>query len=228
MTTPHHLRCDWLEEARMRLLGQAIIFHDELFVKVITMNDVIGELKKERKGCYDANSTLQPKPGHCGHESEPTYSVTKEELDMIKNNCAYPESQFCDGCEYADGEDPERASGLGCNFIGANALMDEVLTRKQPSAEHDATIRREAYEQGKRDALLEKDNLQVSTVVGFEAGYDQGAREERERVLDEVYQKLLSDMNDRSFVDSDGDFIQCIGLSMDEIDDAIKSLRSSK
>jgi hypothetical protein len=151
MTTPHHLRCDWLEEARMRLLGQAIIFHDELFVKVITMNDVIGELKKERKGCYDANSTLQPKPGHCGHESEPTYSVTKEELDMIKNNCAYPESQFCDGCEYADGEDPERASGLGCNFIGANALMDEVLTRKQPSADHDATIRREAYEQGARE-----------------------------------------------------------------------------
>lgn len=66
---------------------------------------------------------------HC--EKEPMYLVTKKELDMIKNDCAYPTRQFCDGCEYADGEDPERASGLGCNFIGANALMDIVLTRQQ-------------------------------------------------------------------------------------------------
>ena len=84
------------------------------------------------------------------------------------------------------------------------------------------------YEQGKRDALLEKENLQVSTVVGYEAGYEQGAKEERERVLDEVYQKLHSDMNDRSFVDSDGDFIQCIGLSTDVLCWLEESIRSSK
>ena len=52
------------------------------------------------------------------------------------------------------------------------------------SPDHDATIRREAYEQGKRDALLEKDNLHVSTLVGYDEGYKVGAREERERVID--------------------------------------------
>ena len=92
--------------------------------------------------------------------------------------------------------------GIEGDMSPCNIIGCKHDTRKQPSAEHDSAIRRESY--------------------------DQGAREERERVLDEVYQKLLSDMNDRSFVDSDGDFIQCIGLSMDEIDDAIKSLRSSK
>jgi hypothetical protein len=62
------------------------------------------------------------------------FLVTRKELDLIKNDCAYPERQFCDGCEYADGEDDTRASGLGCNFEGANAVMDRVLSRPAPAA----------------------------------------------------------------------------------------------
>lgn len=73
---------------------------------------------------------------------EKYYLVTKKELDMIKNDCAHPEVNSCDGCEYADGEDLTRASGLGCNFIGANLLMDEVLER-QLLQKHDAEIRKE-------------------------------------------------------------------------------------
>ena len=57
------------------------------------------------------------------------YPVTKEELDMIKNDCAHPEADSCDGCEYAGEFDEYRASRVGCNFKGANALMDEVLAR---------------------------------------------------------------------------------------------------
>lgn len=51
------------------------------------------------------------------------YPVTKDELDMIKNDCAYPTKLDCEGCDYDD-------SLIGCNFKGANALMDEVLSRK--------------------------------------------------------------------------------------------------
>ena len=68
--------------------------------------------------------------------AQPEYFlVTRKELDLIKNDCEYPERQFCDGCEYADGEDDTRASGLGCNFEGANAVMDRVLSRPAPAAE---------------------------------------------------------------------------------------------
>lgn len=192
MTTLHHLRCDWLEEARMRLLGQAIIFHDELFVKVITMNDVIGELKKERKGCYDANSTLQPKPGHCGHE------CVQACLAPSYNSCEYIGSTY--------------------NVVSKND------TRRKPSAENDSSIRREAYEQGKRDALLEKDNIQVSTLVGYDTGYDRGAREERERVLE-----VISDGKSALYeIKPDGNWDYILQAKMDVLCWIEESLRSSK
>jgi hypothetical protein len=60
------------------------------------------------------------------------YLVTKEELNQIKNDCVIPERFACEGCEYADDKDDTHASGLGCNFKGANALMDEVLSRPDP------------------------------------------------------------------------------------------------
>jgi hypothetical protein len=52
------------------------------------------------------------------------YTVTKDELDMIKNDCAYPTKLDCEGCEY---DDPL----CGCKWKGANILMDEVLARER-------------------------------------------------------------------------------------------------
>ena len=52
------------------------------------------------------------------------YLVSEEELDWIKNDCGHPLSPGCDWCEYAR---PEEVNP--CTFKGANALMDEVLTR---------------------------------------------------------------------------------------------------
>lgn len=59
------------------------------------------------------------------------YPITKDELDMIKNDCAYPNMLSCEGCEYAGLYDEFRASGVGCSFKGANVLMDEVLARER-------------------------------------------------------------------------------------------------
>lgn len=67
--------------------------------------------------------------------TEQLYLVTERELNQIKNDCAYPESESCVGCPLADGEDDTRASGMGCNFKGANALMDEVLSRPAQQAQ---------------------------------------------------------------------------------------------
>lgn len=53
------------------------------------------------------------------------YIVAEEELDQIKNDCAFPERLSCeDGCEYWD-----ETGDLPCKFKGANALMDEVMER---------------------------------------------------------------------------------------------------
>jgi hypothetical protein len=60
------------------------------------------------------------------------YPVTKEELDWIKNDCRYPMRQFCDDCKLAGVYDGDRASGLACKWKGANALMEEVLSRPDP------------------------------------------------------------------------------------------------
>ena len=60
---------------------------------------------------------------------EKMYLISESELNQIKNDCAYPDRSDCEGCPLADGEDKTRASGLGCNFKGANILMDEVIAR---------------------------------------------------------------------------------------------------
>jgi hypothetical protein len=53
------------------------------------------------------------------------FVITEEELDQIKNDCAYPERFECDnGCEYWFEE-----KDIPCTFKGANILMDEVMTR---------------------------------------------------------------------------------------------------
>ena len=70
------------------------------------------------------------------------FLITKEELDQIKNDCAFPETPNCDGCEYAGDFDPVRASGVGCVFKGANALMDEIIKRSLLK-EHDSVIQKD-------------------------------------------------------------------------------------
>lgn len=53
--------------------------------------------------------------------TEPKYLVTKDELNWIKNDCRYPHSVSCEGCEYtSDGDNP-------CTWKGANILMDEII-----------------------------------------------------------------------------------------------------
>lgn len=55
--------------------------------------------------------------------TEDYFPITKQELSLIKNNCFHPETDSCDGCEYASmGE-------LPCTWKGANVLEDEILSR---------------------------------------------------------------------------------------------------
>lgn len=51
------------------------------------------------------------------------FIVTAEELDQIKNDCAAPERLDCENCIY------KKDGDLPCTFKGANALMDEVMSR---------------------------------------------------------------------------------------------------
>ena len=66
--------------------------------------------------------------------NQPLYSITELEMRQIQQDCAYPDSESCDGCPLADGEDNTRASGLGCNFIGANQLIDEIMERSRDTS----------------------------------------------------------------------------------------------
>jgi hypothetical protein len=79
-----------------------------------------------------------------GTAPELHFLVTKKELSQIKNDCAYPERESCIGCPGAEGVDDTRASGLGCNFMGANLLEMRVLMR--PVWQHDAAIEQAARE----------------------------------------------------------------------------------
>ena len=56
------------------------------------------------------------------------FPITKQELSLIKNNCYHPETDSCDGCELACDE-------MGCSWMGANALEEEILTRNPYQSE---------------------------------------------------------------------------------------------
>lgn len=49
---PHKYRCDWLEEARIRIVGNVILGEYEKGI----LNTIIDNLKNERAECYRANS----------------------------------------------------------------------------------------------------------------------------------------------------------------------------
>ena len=68
------------------------------------------------------------------------YSITELEMRQIQQDCAYPDQESCDGCPLADGEDNTRASGMGCNFIGANRLIDEIMERSHPAPSPDVEM----------------------------------------------------------------------------------------
>jgi hypothetical protein len=57
--------------------------------------------------------------------TEEHFPITKQELSLIKNNCFHPETDSCDGCEFAC--DDEKANP--CSWIGANGLEEEILSR---------------------------------------------------------------------------------------------------
>jgi hypothetical protein len=79
------------------------------------------------------------------------HPVTKEELNMIKNDCAHPEIELCNGCEY---EETLINKCSPCKFKGANALMDEVLYRPDPLALLEAWIEYNVSIQSSRHPLL--------------------------------------------------------------------------
>jgi len=56
------------------------------------------------------------------------FPITKRELSLIKNDCYHPETISCDGCEFACHE-------MGCSWMGANALEEEILTRNPYQSE---------------------------------------------------------------------------------------------
>ena len=61
------------------------------------------------------------------------YPITKQELSLIKNNCYHPETDSCDGCELVCDE-------MGCLWMGANALEEEILTRNPYQSERDTVL----------------------------------------------------------------------------------------
>ena len=56
---PHVPRCDWLQQARIEISSNTIIFHDETFVKMVTVEDIINRLSEERQRCYQAHSDAE-------------------------------------------------------------------------------------------------------------------------------------------------------------------------
>jgi hypothetical protein len=91
------------------------------------------ENKKSLKRLFDQQcGVMRSHPYNLqNYNTEKYHPVTEEELDQIKNDCKYPLSAGCDGCECSRPDEPNP-----CIFIGANALMDEVIKRQyNPQAE---------------------------------------------------------------------------------------------
>ena len=85
------------------------------------------------------------------------HPVTKEELDKIKNDCIEPMRDNCEGCECWNG-----TLKFPCEFIGANALMDEVLSRPDPLAlleawrKHKSSLWQTTVSWGDEDFIIQR------------------------------------------------------------------------
>jgi len=92
----------------------------------------------EEHGWIDAFHTLDQVRSH-PYQSERRgeyYPITKEELSFIKNNCAIPETDSCDGCEFAC--DDEKS--CPCSWLGANGLEEQILSRHPYQSERDNVL----------------------------------------------------------------------------------------
>lgn len=174
----------------------------------------------------DAVSAEQPEPVY--------YPVTKAELNQIKNDCANPEMDSCDGCDYAGGADDKRASGIGCTFKGANILMDEVCARPPAKQQQkpEWNCGGGCCDSGKdcKDRVLaERHDAAVAAKAKAE-----GAKEERERVLKEVLYDLSAYKTTRETNVGEIEYVEwyCINKvilnTIDRPAEVIESLRSSK
>ena len=61
---PPEPRCDWLQQARIEISSNAIIFHDEIFVKMVAIEEIINRLSEERQRCYKAHSDAEETNQH--------------------------------------------------------------------------------------------------------------------------------------------------------------------
>ena len=91
------------------------------------------------------------------------YIVTKEELNQIKNDCAFPERFGCDnGCKFWNIDEE-----IPCTWKGANALMGEVMTHPY----NEQSIR-----QDEREKVL--DEVIETWRVWHHAGYERPIQRE--------------------------------------------------
>ncbi|MDD5486544.1 MAG: hypothetical protein PHW65_03205 [Dehalococcoidales bacterium] len=94
---PHVPRCDWLQQARIEISSNTIIFHDETFVKMVTVEDILNRLSKERQRCYRAHSerlVCNCEPKAKGDDTDP---------NMCK--VCLPEAYMREGCSCLDMHD---------------------------------------------------------------------------------------------------------------------------
>ena len=89
----HKPRCDWLQQARIEISSNAIIFHDETFVKMVTVEDIINRLSEERQRCYRVHSDAEAR------QQEP--SIVQNE-DFIFELCQKRGIEISDLCEERD------------------------------------------------------------------------------------------------------------------------------
>ncbi len=78
-------RCDWLQQARIEISSNTIIFHDETFVKMVTVEDILNRLSEERQRCYRAHSDAEMRQ----QESDPCIENGCDDIDSCDEICEH-------------------------------------------------------------------------------------------------------------------------------------------
>ena len=154
-------------------MNQYIITEDDLVVWEDDLDAIDGEWGVGRGRGTDEHTNKQvsiinrvrshPYQSERGGEY---YAITKEELSFIKNNCARPETDSCDGCKFVC--DDEKS--CPCSWIGANGLEEEILSRQPYQSERDTCPQNKIWQHCPAAEQIRK--------------------QEREKVLDELDIKL--------------------------------------